>query len=80
MVTLSDPLLSVGVRRPSSVVRRVCVNFYKLNLNSKTTEGISMKLGGSVQYPTLTKCCYFSRSFEIQYGRQAAVLKNLLQT
>ena len=46
------------------------IHFYKWNLNSKTTEGISMKLGGSVHYPTLTKCCYFSSSFEIQYGCQ----------
>ena len=33
-----------------------------------------MKLGGGVQYPSLTKCCYFSRMLEIQYGRHGSHL------
>ena len=68
-MTFSDRSSSVVVRRSSSV------NFYKLNLNSKTTEGISMKLDGNVQYPALTKCCYFSSHFEIKYGRHGSHLE-----
>ena len=65
-VTYCYPFSYVIVRRATSL------NFYILNLNSKTAEGISMKLHRNVQYQVLTKCCYFSGRFEIQHGRHGS--------
>ena len=50
------------------------------NLNSGSTEGVSMKLDGNVQDTTLTKCFYFSRWFKSNMAAMAAPLKNLFHT
>ena len=70
--------LSSVVRRLSSGVRRQL--FPKNHFFSETTGPTALKLARNDPDMVPTKCCYFSGRSEIQYGRQAAILKNLFRT